>query len=78
MLVVDLNDYSENFGPTKIARKLLKQEKYDPETIVRFVRGKTKVFAKDQPLRRWARTKLVENATQSVHVREYEAPVFAD
>ena len=77
MLVIDLKEYSENFGPTKIARELMKTEGYDPETIVRFVRGKIKVFAKDQPLRRWARTKVVENSTQSAHFREYEATVFS-
>ena len=70
MLVLDLNHYPENMTCGDIARDLITNGK-DPSTLVRFMRGSTKVFKRDSPLNYWAGT-AVEESTKGEfmkHVR---------
>ena len=60
MLVLDLNHYPENLTCGDIARELIANGK-DPSTLVRFMRGSTKVFKKDSPLNYWAGTAVEES-----------------
>ena len=60
MIAIDLNDYDENKTCGDIARELIITGS-DPSTIVRFMRGKTKVFKKDSPLNYWAVTAVQES-----------------
>ena len=70
MLVLDLNHYAETLTCGDIARDLIADGK-DPSTLVRFMRGSTKVFMNDSPLSYWAGT-AVEESTKGAwmkHVR---------
>jgi len=70
MLVLDLNHYAENLTCGDIARDLI-ADGQDPKTLVRFMRGSTKVFLNDSPLNYWAGT-AVEESTKGEwmkHVR---------
>jgi hypothetical protein len=70
MIVIDLNNYEERKTCGDIARELIITGS-DPSTIVRFMRGKTKVFLNDLPLNYWAGT-AVEESTKGEwmkHVR---------
>ena len=60
MLFLDLNHYAENLTCGDIARELIITGS-DPSTLVRFMRGSTKVFKKDLPLNFWAGTAVQES-----------------
>ena len=60
MIVVDLNDYDESLSCGDIARDLI-ADGTDPSTLVRFMRGSTKVFMNDSPLNYWAGTAVEES-----------------
>ena len=60
MITIDLNNYDENKTCGDIARELIITGS-DPSTIVRFMRGSTKVFKKDSPLNFWAATAVEES-----------------
>ena len=60
MIAIDLNDYDESKTCGDIARELIIKGS-DPSTIVRFMRGSTKVFKKDSPLNFWAGTAVQES-----------------
>ena len=61
MITIDLNNYDECKTCGDIARELIITDS-DPSTIVRFMRGKTKVFKKDSPLNFWAATAVEESS----------------
>ena len=70
MITINLNEYNERKTCGDIARELIITGS-DPSTIVRFMRGKTKVFLNDSPLNYWAAT-AVEESTKGEwmkHVR---------
>ena len=60
MITINLNDYDESKTCGDIARELIITGS-DPSTIVRFMRGKTKVFKKDSTLNYWSRTAVEES-----------------
>ena len=60
MITIDLNNYDESKTCGDIARELIITGS-DPSTIVRFMRGKTKVFLNDSPLNYWAGTAVQES-----------------
>ena len=60
MITINLNDYDECKTCGDIARELIITGS-DPKTLVRFMRGKTKVFKKDSPLNYWAATAVQES-----------------
>ena len=60
MLFLDLNHYAENLTCGDIARDLI-ADGQDPSTLVRFMRGSTKVFQNDLPLKFWAGTAVQES-----------------
>ena len=60
MLVLDLNHYPENLTCGDVARDLI-ADGTDPSTIVRFMRGKTKVFLNDSTLNYWSGTAVEES-----------------
>ena len=60
MLVLDLNHYPENLTCGDIARDLIADSK-DPSTLIRFMRGSTKVFITDSPSSYWAGTAVQES-----------------
>ena len=60
MITIDLNNYDESKTCGDIARELIITGS-DPSTIVRFMRGSTKVFKKDSPLNYWAGTAVQES-----------------
>ena len=60
MITIDLNNYDECKTCGDIARELIITGS-DPSTIVRFMRGSTKVFKKDSPLNYWAATAVEES-----------------
>ena len=60
MITIDLNNYDESKTCGDIARELIITGS-DPSTIVRFMRGSTKVFKKDSPLNYWAATVVQES-----------------
>ena len=69
MIAIDLNDYHESKTCGDIARELIITGS-DPSTLVRFMRGSTKVFKKDLPLNFWAGTAVQEstNGEKMKHV----------
>ena len=70
MIAIDLNDYEESKTCGDIARELIITGN-DPSTLIRFMRGSTKVFKKDSTLNFWAGT-AVEESTKGEwmkHVR---------
>ena len=60
MITIDLNNYDENKTCGDIARELIITGS-DPSTIVRFMRGKTKVFLNDSTLNYWSGTAVEES-----------------
>ena len=60
MITIDLNNYDESKTCGDIARDLIITGS-DPSTIVRFMRGNTKVFLNDSPLNYWAGTAVQES-----------------
>ena len=60
MITINLNEYNERKTCGDIARELIITGS-DPSTIVRFMRGKTKVFLKDSTLNFWAGTAVQES-----------------
>ena len=60
MITINLNEYNERKTCGDIARELIITGS-DPSAIVRFMRGKTKVFLKDSPLNYWAATAVEES-----------------
>ena len=60
MITIDLNNYDERKTCGDIARELIITGS-DPSTIVRFMRGSTKVFKKDSPLNYWSGTAVEES-----------------
>ena len=60
MIAIDLNDYEESKTCGDIARELIITGN-DPSTLIRFMRGSTKVFKKDSPLNYWAATAVEES-----------------
>ena len=60
MITINLNEYNERKTCGDIARELIITGS-DPSAIVRFMRGKTKVFLKDSPLNYWAGTAVEES-----------------
>ena len=60
MITINLNEYNERKTCGDIARELIITGS-DPSTIVRFMRGSTKVFKKDSPLNYWAGTAVQES-----------------
>ena len=60
MITINLNEYNERKTCGDIARELIITGS-DPSTIVRFMRGKTKVFKKDSPLNYWSGTAVEES-----------------
>ena len=69
MITIDLNNYDESKTCGDIARELIITGS-DPSTIVRFMRGKTKVFLNDSPLNYWAAT-AVEESTKGEWISMY-------
>mgnify|MGYP001307755596 CR=1 FL=1 len=69
MITIDLNNYAERKTCGDIARELIITGS-DPSTLVRFMRGSTKVFKKDLPLNFWAGTAVQEstNGEKMKHV----------
>ncbi len=65
MITIDLNNYDESKTCGDIARELIITGS-DPSTIVRFMRGKTKVFLNDSPLNYWAATAVEESTNGEV------------
>lgn len=59
MLVIDLNNYTAAGSCGEIARALVKTGN-DPDQLVRFYRGTTKVFNEDFTLAYWAGTAVEE------------------
>ena len=60
MITIDLNNYDESKTCGDIARELIITGS-DPSTIVRFMRGNTKVFLNDSPINYWAGTAVQES-----------------
>ena len=60
MLVLNLNHYAETLTCGDIARDLI-ADGQNPSTLVRFMRGSTKVFMTDSPLNYWAGTAVEES-----------------
>ena len=60
MITIDLNNYDEGKTCGDIARELIITGS-NPSALVRFMRGKTKVFKKDSPLNYWAGTAVQES-----------------
>ena len=60
MITINLNDYDESKTCGDIARELIITGS-NPKTLVRFMRGKTKVFLNDLPLNYWAGTAVEES-----------------
>lgn len=60
MITIDLNNYDESKTCGDIARELIIKGS-DPSTLVRFMRGKTKVFLNDSTLNYWAGTAVEES-----------------
>ena len=60
MITIDLNNYDEGKTCGDIARELIITGS-DPTTLIRFMRGSTKVFKKDSPLNYWAATAVEES-----------------
>jgi hypothetical protein len=60
ILVIDLNDYTEVGSCGEIARALVKTGS-DPDQLIRFYRGTTKVFNEDFTLAYWAGTRVKES-----------------
>ena len=60
MITIDLNNYDESKTCGDIARELIITGS-DPSTIVRFMRGKTKVFLNDSTLNYWSGTAVEES-----------------
>ena len=61
MITINLNDYDESKTCGDIARELIITGS-NPKTLVRFMRGKTKVFLSDSPLNYWAGTAVEESS----------------
>ena len=62
MITVDLNEHKEAGSCGEIARKLIKTGR-QPDQLIRFNRGTTKVFNEDFTLAYWAGT-LVKESTE--------------
>ena len=60
MITVDLNDHKEAGSCGEIARQLIKTGS-DPDQLIRFCRGTTKVFNEDFTLAYWAGTRVKES-----------------
>ena len=60
MITINLNEYNERKTCGDIARELIITGS-DPSTIVRFMRGKTKVFLNDSTLNYWSGTAVEES-----------------
>ena len=60
MITINLNNFDESKTCGDIARELIITGS-DPSTIVRFMRGSTKVFKKDSPLNYWSGTAVEES-----------------
>ena len=60
MITVDLNDHKEAGSCGEIARQLIKAGS-DPDQLIRFKRGTTKVFNEDFTLASWAGTRVKES-----------------
>lgn len=60
MITVDLNDHKEAGSCGEIARQLIKTGS-DPDQLIRFKRGTTKVFNEDFTLAYWAGTRVKES-----------------
>ena len=60
MITIDLNNYDEGKTCGDIARELIITGS-DPTTLIRFMRGSTKVFKKDLTLNFWAGTAVEES-----------------
>ena len=60
MITVALNDHKEAGSSGEIARQLIKTGS-DPDQLVRFYRGTTKVFNEDFKLAYWAGTRVKES-----------------
>ena len=60
MITVDLNDHKEAGSCGEIARQLIKTGS-DPDQLIRFKRGTTKVFNEDFKLAYWAGTAVEES-----------------
>ena len=60
MITVDLNEHKEAGSCGEIARQLIKTGS-DPDQLIRFKRGTTKVFNEDFTLAYWAGTRVKES-----------------
>lgn len=60
MITVDLNEHTEAGSCGEIARQLIKTGS-DPDQLIRFKRGTTKVFNEDFTLAYWAGTRVKES-----------------
>ena len=60
MITVDLNEHKEAGSCGEIARQLIKTGS-DPDQLIRFKRGTTKVFNQDFTLAYWAGTRVKES-----------------
>ena len=60
MITVDLNDHKEAGSCGEIARQLIKTGS-NPDQLIRFNRGTTKVFNEDFTLAYWAGTRVKES-----------------
>jgi len=60
MITVDLNEHKEAGSCGEIARQLIKTGN-DPDRLIRFKRGTTKVFNEDFTLAYWAGTAIEES-----------------
>ena len=60
MITVDLNDHKGAGSCGEIARQLIKTGS-DPDQLIRFNRGTTKVFNEDFTLAYWAGTRVKES-----------------
>lgn len=60
IISLDLNDHTEAASCGGLARQLIKTGS-DPYQIIRFYRGKTKVFKEDFTLAYWAGTRVKES-----------------
>ena len=60
MITIDLNNYDESKTCGDIARELIITGS-NPSALVRFMRGKSKVFLKDSTLNYWSGTAVEES-----------------
>lgn len=72
-LRIALNDHPADFGPTKIARMLLKQGE-DGVRPIEFYRGDTPVFVKPRTIMSWAKWSVSEGSQSARFVPFKEVP----